>query len=108
MHRVAHDGFSSYLVERLYVDEAFDESFLVQLHHVSSDSAESERSFDALLDHLFTDVLHGSERCTARTRLNGESIAEVTTVDNHLGSLLRQQDVAWIFGVADSTRRNLR
>ena len=80
----------------------------MQLHHVSGDAAESERSLDATVNHLLTDVLHGSQRGAARTRLNGEAVAEVAAVDDDLCSLLGEQDVAWVLRVADGTRRNLR
>ena len=108
MFRVVLERLCSHLVERLHVDEALDESFLVHLHHVSGDAAEGERSLDALVYHALTYILHGSERSAARTGLYRKSVLEVAAVHDHLRSLLSEQNVARVLGVADGSRSNLR
>ena len=70
---------------------------------MGGDATQSEAGGDALVDHALTDICHGGQRSTTRTSLNREALLEVATVDNHLGSLLGQQDVARVLGVADGT-----
>ena len=108
VHRVAHNAFGSHLVERLHVDQTLDEAFLVEFHHVGRDATEGKRRLDAAVDHFFADVFHGSQRSTARTRLNRESIAEITAVHDDFRSLLGEQNVTRVLRVANRTRRNLR
>ena len=95
--------FGSHLVERLHVDESLNESLLVHFDHVGCDAAQCERGLDVLVNHALADILYGSERSTAGASLYGEALTEVTTGEDHLGSLLGEQDVAWILGVAYCT-----
>ena len=108
VHTVVAQRFGCNLVERLHVHEPFDKPFLVHLDHVGSDAAQRKAGFDALVDHALADILHRSERCSARTCLYGEARLEVAAVDYHLGSLLGEENVARVLGVADGTRGDLR
>ena len=104
---VMGDGFGRDLVEGLDVHESADEAFLVELHHVGGDAAEGEGGLDSLLQHALADVLDGREGCAAGTGLDAESILEITAVDDHLGSLFRQQDVPRVLAVPDGAGRDL-
>ena len=105
--RIVLDGLCSHLVEGLYVDELADESFLVQFHHVGGDAAEGEGGLDAAVDHLFTDVLDGSEGCAAGTCLDAEAILEITGVNDHFCSLFGKKDITGILGIANGAGSNL-
>ena len=79
----------------------------MQFHHVAGDTTQSETGLDALVNHTLTQILGHGERSTARTGLHREAVLKVTAVHHHLGSLLGEQDVARVLGVANGTRGNL-
>ena len=101
MERVVLDGFGCDLVERLHVDQAADETFLVHLHHVGGNSAEGEACMDSTFEHFLADILDDCERRTARTGLDGESFLEITAVDNHFRRIHGEQDVTRVLGITD-------
>ncbi len=104
---VVLEGFRRDLVEGLHIDQAVDETLLVQSDHVRRDAAEGEAAVHSLLDHLLADVLHRGEGRSAGSGLDGETFLEVAAVDNHLRRFLGEKDVARVLGVADGSRRDL-
>ena len=102
MGLVGGDRLGGNLVEGLDVDQAADQAFLVEFHHVGGDAAKGEGSLDAFLQHALAYVLDYRQGSSARTGLDAEAILEVTGVDDDLRSLFRKQYVTRVLGVADS------
>ena len=107
VEHVVAEALCGHLVEALYVDEAVDEALLVHLDHVCGDAAQGVAGLDAAVDHLLAYVLDGGQRGAARAGLDREAVVEVAAVDDYLGGLLGQEDVARVLGVADGAGGDL-
>ena len=80
----------------------------MHLNHVGSNATKCKRSSYTLVYHTLTDILNSSQRCATRTCLDRETLTEVATGKNNLGSLLGKQYIARVLCIAYSTRGYLR
>ena len=79
----------------------------MHLDHVGGDSSEREAGMNAPLDHFFTNIFDRGKRSSTGPGLDRESFLEIAAVDDDLGCVHREQDVARVLGVADGSGRNL-
>ena len=80
----------------------------MHLDHMGGDSTKREAGVDAPLDHFLTNIFDRGERRSTGSGLDREALLEVAAVDNDLGGVHSEQDVARVLGVADGSGRDLR